>query len=330
MFENGKRPHITVVGDLILDRYLIGDATKLNPEQPGVVIRVNKEEDRLGGAAAVAMIAAGFGAQVTLAGVVGRDESGQCLQRLIEKHDIEPHLWVDDRPTTWKQRIVARGQLRPDRCDREATTPISDHAAQFFSTVPLGDMVLVSDYGKGICTSGMLQALGDRARAASVPILVDPVRGRRWADYGQVTLIKANRVEANRVEAMGVATNGMRPLALARQLADEHRCSVVVTHGRHGMVVAEREGGTWYLPAEATELRDVCGAGDTVLATLGAAMLDGSCLRRACWLATRAGGRQVTELGIAPVNLPGYLSSGAVAAGAPTDDLLVFSNAIDN
>ena len=83
-----KRPHITVVGDLILDRYLIGDATKLNPEQPGVVIRVEKEEDRLGGAAAVAMIAAGFGAQVTLAGVVGSDEPGCRLQQLIVDHGI--------------------------------------------------------------------------------------------------------------------------------------------------------------------------------------------------------------------------------------------------
>ncbi len=131
MSENGKRPHITVVGDLILDRYLIGDATKLNPEQPGVVIGVDKEEDRLGGAAAVAMIAAGFGARVTLAGVLGRDEPGRRLQKLIADHGIEPHLWIDDRPTTWKQRIVARGQLRPDRCDREVTTPIGDHAARF-------------------------------------------------------------------------------------------------------------------------------------------------------------------------------------------------------
>lgn len=182
MFDAGKRPHITVVGDLILDRYLIGDATKLNPEQPGVVIRVDKEEDRLGGAAAVAMIAAGLGAHVTLAGVVGRDEPGQRLQRLIESQAIEPHLWIDDRPTTWKQRIAVREQLRPDRCDREVTTPISDRAAQFLSAVPLGDMVLISDYGKGVCTSILLEALGNRARAAGVPILVDPARGRRWSD----------------------------------------------------------------------------------------------------------------------------------------------------
>ena len=100
MFENGKRPHITVVGDLILDRYLIGDVTKLNPEQSGVVIRVDKEEDRLGGAAAVAMIVAGLGARVTLGCVIGRDEPGDRLRRLLDAQGIEPHLWIDDRPTT--------------------------------------------------------------------------------------------------------------------------------------------------------------------------------------------------------------------------------------
>lgn len=296
MFENGKRPHITVVGDLILDRYLIGDATKLNPEQPGVVIHVDKEEDRLGGAAAVAMIAAELGARVTLAGVVGRDEAGDRLRRLIDKHDIEPHLWIDDRPTTWKQRIVARGQLRPDRCDREVTTPIGDHAARFLSAVSPGDMVLISDYGKGVCARSLLRILGARARAAGVPILVDPARSRNWSDYGQVTLIKANRVEA-----MGVAADETRPLAMARRLADKHRCSVVVTYGGYGMVVAEREGGTWYLPAEATDVRDVCGAGDTVLAAINVGMLAGNSIHQACRFALRAAGNQVARVGISAV-----------------------------
>jgi rfaE bifunctional protein kinase chain/domain len=302
MFENGKRPHITVVGDLILDRYLIGDATKLNPEQPGVVIRVDKEEDRLGGAAAVAMIAAGFGARVTLAGVVGRDEPGRLLQQLIQQYGIEPHLWLDERPTTWKQRIVARGQLRPDRCDREVTTPISDHAAQFLSAVPLADMVLVSDYGKGACSSSLLESMDNRARATGVPILVDPAHGRTWSDYGGVTLIKANRAEAT--EAVG--SHDVCPLAMARRLADEHRCSVVVTYGGHGMVAAERDGGTWYLPAETTDVRDVCGAGDTVFAAVGVKMPNGHSLREACQFAVTAASQQVSHIG---ASKPGDVNS---------------------
>ena len=297
MFENGRRPHITVVGDLILDRYLIGDATKLNPEQPGVVIRIDKEEDRLGGAAAVAMIAAGLGARVTLAGVVGRDEAGDRLRRLIDRHGIEPHLWIENRPTTWKQRIVARGELRPDRCDREVTTPIGDHASQFLSAVPLGDTVLISDYGKGACTRSQLESLGNRARAAHLPILVDPVRCRDWSDYGRVTLIKANRSEA----LGAIAAEDSRPLALARRLAEEHRCDVVVTYGGHGMVGAKGDGEVWYLPVEPTEVRDVCGAGDTVLAAIGVAMINGNSIHEACRLATVAAGHQLTTLGISRV-----------------------------
>lgn len=297
MFENGKRPHITVVGDLILDRYLFGDATKLNPEQPGVVIRVDKEEDRLGGAAAVAMIAAGLGAHVTLAGVLGRDDPGRRLQKLIAYHEIEPHLWIDDRPTTWKQRIVARGQLRPDRCDREVTTPISNHAAEFMSAVPLGDMLLVSDYDKGVCTRGLLDSIGKRAWEADAPILVDPARSRDWPDYGQVSLIKANWAEATEA----VSCEHPRPLALARMLSDAHGCDVVVTLSRYGMVCAERSGATRHLPATPTEVRDVCGAGDTVFATLAVAKITGESLPDACRAAMGAARTQVATVGITPV-----------------------------
>lgn len=297
MSDTNRKPHITVVGDLILDRYLIGDATKLNPEMPGVVIRVDKEEDRLGGAAAVAMIAAGFGANVTLAGVVGDDEPGHRLRELLDAHGIESHVWFDRRPTTWKQRIVTRGQLRPDRCDREVTTPVSDRAEQFLSQVPLGDILLVSDYGKGVCTRGLLESLGKRAREADIPILVDPARSRNWADYGQVSLIKANWAEATEA----TSCEHPRPLALARKLSDAHRYTVVITLGRCGLVCAERSGATWHLPATPTEVRDVCGAGDTVLASIALAKITGKTLREACRAAMRAAGRQVASVGVASV-----------------------------
>lgn len=297
MFDTNRKPHVTVVGDLILDRYLIGDATKLNPEMPGVVIRVDKEDDRLGGAAAVAMLAAGFGAKVTLAGVVGDDEPGNRLQELLDVHGIESYVWVDCRPTTWKQRIVTRGQLRPDRCDRDVTTPVSDRAERFLADVPLGDILLVSDYGKGVCTRNLLESIVKRAREADIPILVDPARSRDWSDYSQVSLIKANWIEATEAASCG----NPRPLALARKLADAHRCDVVVTLGRYGMVCAERSGGVWHLPATPTEVRDVCGAGDTVFAALSVEIVTGKSLCQACRSAMGAAGRQVGALGVASV-----------------------------
>jgi D-beta-D-heptose 7-phosphate kinase/D-beta-D-heptose 1-phosphate adenosyltransferase len=297
MPDMNRKPHITVVGDLILDRYLIGDATKLNPEMPGVVIRVDKEDDRLGGAAAVAMLAAGFGAKVTLAGVVGNDEPGNRLRELLDAHGIESHVWVDGRPTTWKQRIVTRGQLRPDRCDREVTTPVSDRAERFLAEVPLGDILLVSDYGKGVCTRGLLESIGKHTREANIPILVDPARSRDWSDYGQVSLIKANWIEATEAASGG----NPRPLALARKLSDSHGCDVVVTLGRCGMVCAESTGATWHRPATPAEVRDVCGAGDTVFAALAVEIVAGKSLPEACRAAMGAAGRQVAAVGVATV-----------------------------
>ena len=297
MSENSKRPHITVVGDLILDRYLIGDATKLNPEQSGVVIRVDKEEDRLGGAAAVAMIAAGLGARVTLAGVVGRDEPGHRLQQLIADHGIEPHLWIDDRPTTWKQRVVARGQLRPDRCDREVTTPIGDNSTRFLSAAPLGDVLLVSDYGKGVCTRQLLDALNRRTMAAGVSNLVDPARGRNWSDYGRADVIKSNHAEAQ--QECGCLS--LPPLRLGRHLSDRHGCHVIVTLGSHGMVCAERAGGVHYWPADQVDVHDVCGAGDTVLAAFASRITAGDSIRRACRFAVTAAAWQTRTLGIRAV-----------------------------
>ena len=188
------------------------------------------------------------------------------LRRLIDAHGIEPHLWIDDRPTTWKQRIVARGQLRPDRCDREVTTPISDHAA----TIPVRSPAWRHGahfrlrqrrlYAEPVAKLSATVLATPACRSWSIPL-----EAETGPTTARVTLIKANWAEAT--EAVG--NHDIRPLALARRLADEHRCHVVVTIGRHGMVCAERDGATWYLPAEATEVRDVCGAGDTVLAAIG-------------------------------------------------------------
>jgi D-beta-D-heptose 7-phosphate kinase / D-beta-D-heptose 1-phosphate adenosyltransferase len=154
-------------------------------------------------------------------------------------------------------------------------------------------MLLISDYGKGVCTRNLLRVLGRRALALGIPILVDPAIDRSWSDYGSVTLIKANRVEA-----MSEAGGNGRPLATARRLADTHRCSIVVTYGRFGMVTAEQAGGTSYLPATPTVVRDVCGAGDTVLASIALEILEGKSLRTACHVAADAASHQVGKLGI--------------------------------
>ncbi len=189
------KPRITVVGDIMLDRYFVG-VERLNPEAPGVVIRVDHEDLRPGGAASVAMIVSSLGADVTLAGVIGSDVPGNHLQALLEEHAVRPHLWIaEDRPTTTKNRFIVRGQLRPDRFDCETTSEITSDAVAYLASCLLGDALLVQDYGKGVCTKGLLRSLMARAAESGLPIFVDPALGRDWHDYEGCTLIKANRVE---------------------------------------------------------------------------------------------------------------------------------------
>ena len=144
----------------MLDRYLIGDVTRLNPEAPGVVMDIEREECRLGGAGLVAMVAASLGAEVTLVGVVARDRAGQQVLDLLDAHGITPYLWgAAGRPTTVKTRFIVRGQLRPDRFDVESRAAIGGDVVECLSACPLGDALLIPDYGKGVCTAGLLRTL---------------------------------------------------------------------------------------------------------------------------------------------------------------------------
>jgi D-beta-D-heptose 7-phosphate kinase / D-beta-D-heptose 1-phosphate adenosyltransferase len=132
----------------------------------------------------------------------------------------------------------------------------------------------------------------------NVPVLVDPARGRQWSDYGPVSLIKANWAEAS--EACGIAKCSPRDLALT--LSERHDCSVVITRGKRGLVCAERKGDTWTLPAPCVTARDVCGAGDTILATIGVAIARGDSLHRACTQAVAAAAEQVTKIGVSIID----------------------------
>jgi D-beta-D-heptose 7-phosphate kinase/D-beta-D-heptose 1-phosphate adenosyltransferase len=219
-----------------------------------------------------------------LAGVIGSDVPGSQVQALLRKHGVTSHLWIaEDRPTTTKNRFIVRGQLRPDRFDCETTSEIGYDAATYLAACPLSDVLLVQDYGKGICTKRLLRWLISRAREADIPVLVDPACGRDWHDYEVCTLIKANRVEA--AEALGVRPTEA-PAMMARRLAIRHGCKVVVTAGGSGL---------WWsdgcqvrrVPAVDVDVRDVCGPGDTVLATLGVEIAENGEFEDGCRRAAR-------------------------------------------
>jgi rfaE bifunctional protein kinase chain/domain len=293
---NGNRkPAITVVGDVMLDRYLIGDVTRLNPEAAGVVMDIEREDLRLGGAASVALLASSLGAEVTLAGVIGRDVPGGQVLDLLDAHEIAPHLWADStRPTTNKTRFILRGQLRPDRFDFESKAPIPGDAAKYLATCPIGDCLLIQDYGKGVCTASLLGSLLAQATVADIPVLVDPARGRDWRDYEGCTVIKANRIEA--AEALGCHV-GDPPAMMARRLAIRQGCHVVVTAGELGIWWSDGQK-VRRVPAVPVQVRDVCGAGDTVLATLGVVMAAGGTIGDGCQLAVQMAAEQVVQTGV--------------------------------
>jgi D-beta-D-heptose 7-phosphate kinase/D-beta-D-heptose 1-phosphate adenosyltransferase len=201
------------------------------------------------------------------------------------------------RPTTNKTRFILRGQLRSDRFDFESKAPIPGDAAKYLATCPIGDALLIQDYGKGVCTTSLLRSLLSQATAAGVPVLVDPARGRDWRVYEDCTVIKANRIES--AEALGCRA-GDSPAMMARRLAIRQACHVVVTAGELGLWWSDGRA-VRRVPAIPVQVRDVCGAGDTVLATLGMVMAAGGTIADGCRRAVQMAAKQVGQVGVGDV-----------------------------
>jgi len=204
LLKKEVRPRLLVVGDVMLDRYLWGNVDRISPEAPIPVLRVGRQEHRLGGAGSVAAMLAALEAEVVLAAVTGDDPEARLVRQLLEKiHvDADAVLTDADRPTTLKQRLLGRTQSRHPqqmvRVDREDNRPISHALAeQLHASIgrSLGrvDLVLVSDYAKGVCAVGFLARLVEAAAAAGVPVVADPVRGVDYARYAGCACITPNR-----------------------------------------------------------------------------------------------------------------------------------------
>lgn len=309
---------ILVAGDLMLDQYTWGDASRVSPEAPVLVLRAEIEEARLGGAASVAGLLAGFGSPPIVAGVVGDDPAGRILRKLLEESGIRlcPHngeelVFTDlSRPTTLKERFLGRADRRHPhqvlRVDRESSAPIDqalEHRLISAITAELSTLsaVLISDYKKGTCTPALLEAVICAAQARGVPVLIDPARGVDYARYRGATLIKPNRHEAAKIANRRVTTQ-TDAAAVGRELCRRYDFEwAVVTLDREGLVLVPRSGEWRHIAAEPREVYDVTGAGDTVLAVLGIALARNMGIIEACELANRAAGLQVERLGVAPL-----------------------------
>ena len=294
------KSRVLVVGDAMLDRYWHGAVERISPEAPVPVVKVTREEERIGAAANVAYNVITLGAQASFLGVVGDDEPGHRLEALLRETGIATHLKRDPGlNTTVKLRVIGRHQqlLRMDfenEPDHEALALQNETFAQI---APQHDAVLFSDYGKGgLAHIGTMIAA---ARAAGKSILVDP-KGSDYSRYAGASVITPNRAELQQVVGSWRDADELR--RKAQNLRETLNLgALLVTLGEDGMTLFDAQGES-HVDAQAREVFDVTGAGDTVIATLAALVGAGMSLRDAMPLANKAGGIVVGKFGTATVS----------------------------
>ncbi len=295
-----------VIGDLMLDEYLWGRTERISPEAPVQVVDVTREDLRLGGAGNVINNLVTLGCQVDVASVLGDDEDGRHLRRLLEGRRIGAGglLLAPGRTTSRKTRVLASNQQML-RIDRESREPISSEQearlAEYISSVADDfQVLLVSDYLKGVLTAGLLAKIIAIGRERGIPVVVDP-KGTDYSKYRGATLLTPNRKEAQ--AASGVTIVDEESLVRAgRHLRESLDLdAMVLTRSEEGMSLFFRDGKEVLLPAEALEVFDVSGAGDTVLALLGLGLGGGLDLEEAAGLANVAAGIVVGKVGTSTV-----------------------------
>ncbi len=286
---------VLVVGDVMLDRYWFGEVERLSPEAPVPVVRVVKREDRLGGAANVARNIVALGAHATLVGLVGQDEAAQCVRELLAEASVEAHLLADSaHPTTLKMRVLGRQQqlLRIDFEEKPTQALLESLGAQVEKLLAAHDVVVLSDYAKGALAQ--VEQLIALARKKGLPILVDP-KGTDYQRYRGATLVTPNRSEMQQAAGVWSSEESLteRAQGLRQELSLE---ALLVTRSEQGMTLFT-EDGREHVDAQAHEVFDVSGAGDTVLATLAVMRAAGVDWASSMRWANRAGGIVVGKLG---------------------------------
>ncbi|MFO1305605.1 MAG: D-glycero-beta-D-manno-heptose-7-phosphate kinase [Burkholderiales bacterium] len=298
--ESVTKARILVAGDVMLDRYWFGDVERISPEAPVPVVKIARTEERPGGAANVARNASALGCDATLLSVVGNDEAGAALERLLAGDRVRTSLLRDaSLPTTVKLRVVARQQqlLRIDFETAPSHEVLAAKLADYDRLVANADVVILSDYGKGGLTH--IAPMIDRARAAGKRVLVDP-KGDDYARYRNATILTPNRAELR--EVVGRWRDEADLTARAQKLRQDLSLeALLVTRSEEGMTLFTAEGALT-IPAQAREVYDVSGAGDTVIATLAVMLAAGASLPDAVRIANEAAGVVVGKLGTAVVH----------------------------
>jgi len=314
---------VLCIGDVMLDRFVYGSVERVSPEAPIPVVAIERETAMLGGAGNVVRNLVALGAAPAFVSVIGDDAPGREIGRLVGEHEaIDPCLLVENgRKTTIKTRFFASHQQLL-RADAETRAPIREATrdrllARVEAALPRAGAMVLSDYGKGVLPPEVSAQLIARARAAGVPVVVDP-KGADYSHYRGAALVTPNRKEL--VEATGMPVGSDDEVVAAARAVIE-RCgieAVLVTRSQDGMTLVTARGSVDHLPAEAREVFDVSGAGDTVVATLAAAIASGAPLAEGARLANVAAGIVVGKVGTAVAyadELVGALHHGEITAG---------------
>jgi D-beta-D-heptose 7-phosphate kinase/D-beta-D-heptose 1-phosphate adenosyltransferase len=303
-------PRVLVVGDLMLDRYVWGNAERISQEAPVLLLRADRREERLGGASSVATMLRALGADVSISGLVGADADGLRIRAILDELSID-HSGVataEDRISTVKERYIGRAQqkhpqqiVRVDYESREPATGAIEKQmiAAVEANIDRADIVLISDYDKGVCTPGFLAAVIAISKRRGIRVIADPIRGRDYSRYHGCSAMTPNRLEAGM--ALGRTLNTL-PEAL--RAAHDLRVQLdmeagIVTLDKDGMALSHGDGREAIFPTRPRQVYDITGAGDMVMSVLAMSLAAGADYDAAIRLANIAGGLEVEKIGVA-------------------------------
>jgi D-beta-D-heptose 7-phosphate kinase / D-beta-D-heptose 1-phosphate adenosyltransferase len=302
-----KTVRALVIGDLMLDEYLWGKTERISPEAPVQVVDVVREDLRLGGAGNVINNLVTLGCQVHVASVVGDDKDGRYLQEMLKekKNGTQGIFLVSGRTTSRKTRILASNQqmLRIDRESRDPITPelegrLAEHVREVADDF---QVILVSDYLKGVLTEGLLRQIIATGKEKGIPVVVDP-KGTDYRKYYGATLLTPNRKEAQAASQIPIVDEASLRLAGRTLRESLDLDALVLTRSEEGMSLFSRDGRDVHLPTAAREVYDVSGAGDTVLSVMGVGLASGLCFQEAAQISNVAAGIVVGKVGTSTVS----------------------------
>ena len=311
-----KDKKVMIVGDVMVDRYLLGEVNRMSPEAPVPVVDFGKEDNRLGGAANVALNIAALGGRPLLLSVIGKDLEGKVFKRLLKKHQLTQKgiLSVSGRPTTLKTRVMAANQHLL-RIDRETKKEVSksveqlliEKAKKILSKEDIS-VVLFQDYNKGVLTKKVIRAISKLAKKENIPTVVDP-KFDHFFDYNKVHLFKPNLKEVRQVVPFPVAINLESLTAAADFLEKKLNHSItMITLSEHGIFI-KKNNLTQIIPTAPRTIADVCGAGDAVISVAALGLAVGLDISMIAKISNDAGGKVCEKVGVVPVSIQDLMSA---------------------